>query len=289
MAWCDDDLILLPQYPDRLAVDGLASVFSIQKSDLEGYFSEESGEGVQPQQIAFHSGNLETMVAGFEGFEAIVFAGQDVFVTIEARQRDGMMGYLVKGAVEENCRGVKLDPETLVPLPPQADISNMSHETLVFFDERLFVIFEANGVNINPNSEAHVFDQSLKVHSTIPMPTVEYRITDAAVPDETGAFWAINYFFSGDASDLKPGVDQVAIEYGIGRSHRDAEPVERLVKFLIDDSGVHLVDQAPIYLELMAGDSRNWEGLVQFRDGFLLVTDKFPTTILAYVEKPSMK
>ncbi|MDY6846391.1 MAG: hypothetical protein SVP52_04585, partial [Chloroflexota bacterium] len=56
-----------------------------------------------------------------------------------------------------------------------------------------------------------------------------------------------------------------------------------LIKLRIGGRGVELVDQEPIFLELMEGDSRNWEGIVQFGEGFLLVTDRFPTTILAYV------
>jgi hypothetical protein len=57
-----------------------------------------------------------------------------------------------------------------------------------------------------------------------------------------------------------------------------------LIEFRIDKDDVNLIDQAPIYLELLDEDSRNWEGIVRYGDGFLLVTDKFPTTILAYVE-----
>jgi hypothetical protein len=62
-----------------------------------------------------------------------------------------------------------------------------------------------------------------------------------------------------------------------------------LIEFRIDKDDVNLIDQAPIYLELLDEDSRNWEGIVAYGDGFLLVTDRFPTTILAYIEAVEQK
>jgi len=48
------------------------------------------------------------------------------------------------------------------------------------------------------------------------------------------------------------------------------------------------VKQPPIQLKLINDDnSRNWEGIVRFGDeGFIIVTDKFPSTILGFVRKP---
>jgi hypothetical protein len=284
MAWCGEELILLPQYPDRFEKDGTTSVFGITQVALEDYFSGANKDGIEPDLIPFDTGGMEQTLAGFEGFEAIVFNGTNFYVSIEARQADGMMGYLVKGTVASDCSQLVIDPDSLVSIPPQADIGNMSHETLVIYQNNLYVIYEANGVNVNPDPVAHVFDLSLEAHSTIDLPNIEYRITDATEPKESGVFWAINYFFPGDASDLEPAADQIALVYGVGVTHQESDPVERLLAFCIDKYGVQLVDQTPIYLELLDDDSRNWEGIVQFRDGFLLVTDKFPTTILAYVK-----
>jgi hypothetical protein len=75
----------------------------------------------------------------------------------------------------------------------------------------------------------------------------------------------------------------------VGITHQEAEPVERLLKFRIDNDKIELVERPAIYLELLEGDSRNWEGIVAYGDGFLLVTDRFPTTILAYIEAVEQK
>jgi len=49
-----------------------------------------------------------------------------------------------------------------------------------------------------------------------------------------------------------------------------------------------LTDSAPIQLTLLSdGTARNWEGVAKLDDrGFLLATDKFPDTILAFVQQP---
>ena len=283
MAWCGEDLVLLPQYPDRFEEDDTASVFTISQIVLEDYFSGELPEGIEPDLIPFDTGGLEQTLPGFEGFEAIVFNGTGFFASIEARQVDGMMGYLVRGIVEDECTKLIIDPDSVVSLPSQADIGNMSHETLVIYQNKLYAIYEANGVNVNQDPVAHVFDLSLESQGFVDLPNVEYRLTDATQPDDDGSFWALNYFFPGDATDLEPGADQFALDYGVGVSHQESDTVERLVAFRIGEEGIQFIDQAPIYLQLLDDDSRNWEGIVQFGDGFLLVTDKFPTTILAYV------
>lgn len=287
MAWCGEYLVLLPQYPDRFEEDATANVFAIPQNVLGDYFSGGFSGGITPALVPFDTGGMEGTIAGFEGFEAIVFIGLDFYVSIEARHADGMMGYLVKGYIEPGCSRLELDPNSLVSLPPQADIGNMSHETLAIYQDQLYAIYEANGVNVNPNPVAHVFDLSLESHTTVDLANIEYRLTDAAVPGSNGEFWAINYFFPGDARKLAPASDPIALDYGVGVSHQNKDAVERLIKFRIGDDGVRLVDQAPIYMELLDDDSRNWEGIVKYRDGFLLVTDRFPTTILAYVENSS--
>ena len=287
MAWCSENLVLLPQYPNLFGEGNGANIFIIPGTTLDGFFSGEYPDGITPDTLPFETGGLERTISGFEGFEAIVFNGDELFVSIEARQADGMMGYLVKGSVDHGCSRMVLDPDSIVSLPPQADIGNMSHETLVIYQDRLYAIYEANGINVNSEPLAHVFDLSLESHTTVDLPNIEYRLTDASSPDSDGEFWTINYLFSGDTRKLKPAPDLIALEYGVGVSHQNADAVERLIRFRIDKDGIRLVNQAPIYLALSDGESRNWEGIVHYRDSFLLVTDKFPSTILAYVEATS--
>ncbi len=282
MAWCGDHLILLPQYPDKFTDDGIGRVFSIPKSVLSAYLSGETSAAIEPDRIVFDTDGLSKELTGFEGFESIAFWQDTVYVTIETHQSGGMMGYLVKGTVSADCTAITLDAGTRQELPPQANLSNMTDETILVYQDQVYTVYEANGVNVNPDPTSYVFSLGLDPLGTAVFPSIEYRVTDATTVADDGTFWAINYFYPGDTK-LVPGDDQIALTYGIGLTHQNAEQVERLVEMQITADGVILVETAPIYLELDSEESFNWEGLVRMDDGFLLVTDEYPTTILGYV------
>ena len=94
--------------------------------------------------------------------------------------------------------------------------------------DQLVAIYEANGAGVNPQPYAYQVDQALTTTTTIPFPTIEYRITDATPLDENGVFWAINYFFPGDTK-LEAAVDPLDETYGQGATHSTMPGVERLV------------------------------------------------------------
>lgn len=284
MAWCGENLILLPQYPMIYKDENQAGyVFSIPKSALQEYLTGEGDQTLLPEMKPFDTKGIERSILGFEGFESLTFYQDQVFLTIESRQGDQMVGYLVRGSILGNCDGLTLRSEEPLALAPQADLGNMSDETLVIYEDRLYTIYEANGVNVNPDPAAHRFDLSLDPEGALPLPNIEYRVTDATQADPQGEFWAINYFFPGDTK-LEPGADQIAIRHGLGESHQGQHQVERLVALKIAGDAINMVDRPPIYLTLSGAVSRNWEGIVRYGEGFLLVTDEHPTTILAYVK-----
>ena len=93
---------------------------------------------------------------------------------------------------------------------------------------------------------------------------------------------------------MQPGADVLAAQYGEGITHSRNAAVERLVELAITADGITLTDRPPLQLQLLGDLSpRNWEGLVRFQidefDGFLLVTDRFPTTILAFAALPGVE
>ena len=283
MAWCGDNLILLPQFPDQFKEDGAGRVFSITKEMISVYLNADNPTSIEPDKVIFDTDELPDLISGFEGFEAIAFDGDNVFVTIESHRSNGMMGYLVKGQVNVDCSKIILDSNTRTELVPQADLSNMSDETILLFDDNLYTIYEANGINVNPNPVAHEFDLDLNPEGDVSLTNIEYRLTDATTVAADGTFWAINYFFPGDTK-LKPADDRISEEFGSGLTHQDYEQVERIIQLQITAEGIQLADVSPIYLTLTSEESNNWEGLVRMGDGFLLVTDEYPTTILGYIE-----
>ena len=276
LAWHNDNLILLPQYPNRFAAGTWGSLFLIPKEELLRWLDSDRSGALTPRPVQCVSPDLAQLIPGFEGVESLGFVGDRVFLTIES-SGSGMQSYVVEGDIAPDSSRIVLDAATLheVPLPTQ--IENASYEALVVGDNELFLLYEGNGRNVNPSPQALHYDLTSLAFNEVPFPTVEYRITDAT-PLRNGDFWAINFFYPGDASLYLPGPDSLEATPG-------DERVERIVKFHYADGKITLSQDKPVVLELPEGDiSRNWEGLALLDDrGFLLTTDRFPSTILAFV------
>lgn len=287
LAWYRDALILLPQYPDRLAIDRNGFLYAIELQNLVDFVNNPKTE-ITVDEIPFDDADLSRQLVGFEGFEAIVFIDESIYLTIETRGGDPMKSFLVKGKVESDqgeIIGIKLDAPSLVELPVQNNNSNASYETLTTDGNFIYSFFEQNGEAQNDNPYAFRFGTDLKEKTEIEADSINYRLTDATMVDDMGCFWMINYFFPGD-THLVVDEDPISARYGLGESHRQNEPVERLVKYCLNQEGFHLTQNPPLYLKLLENDeARNWEGLAEFGDlGFLIITDKFPGSILAFIE-----
>ncbi|MBI5031945.1 MAG: hypothetical protein HZB51_15550 [Chloroflexi bacterium] len=283
MAWYGDYLILLPQYPNRFgSSDG--AFFAIAKSDLVAFIDGKSKEPIKPREIPLKAPGLAQRIAGFEGYEAIGFVRDQVFLTIESKP-GAMLGNIVKGKIAPDLSTIEIDSATLLTIPPQAGITNLSDETIVVAGNKILTMYEANGANVNAKPVAHVFDLKPVSLGTIPSPNIEYRITDATPTDSTNRFWAINYFYPGD-SKLKPIMDPLTLRYGKGKTHAQFPQVERLVEFQISDAALTLADTPPIQFRLPDNNARNWEALARLDNrGFMIATDSFPQTILGFVPR----
>jgi hypothetical protein len=73
------------------------------------------------------------------------------------------------------------------------------------------------------------------------------------------------------------------VKFGYGKTHTESKAVERIIAYEIKDNRLEFADRKPIYLQLEK-ESRNWEGIVRFEDGFIIATDKHPRTIIAFVK-----
>ena len=288
MAWYGDNLILLPQYPDRFAaqaegVDG--AVFTLPKDAILSALEADPVPPLAPQALPVEWGDLPRQVRGFEGFEAIVFDGDTVYLTIEASPGGRMKGYLVRGSIAPDLSLLRVDAATLTEIPLPADIANKSDEALLLLPGgNVAAFYEVNGAQLNPDPAASVFSPALEMLASLPFPRLEYRFTDVTALDGEGVFWGINYFYPGDV-EQRTDDDPLAARYGVGETHAQNDAVERLVALRWTDEGATLLDTPPLYLQLLPdGEARNWEGLVRLDNrGFLLVTDKYPETLLGFV------
>jgi len=280
LAWHGDSLILLPQYPERFG-EGDGTLFALPKADILNYLDGKSTAPLTPVSIKLSAAGLKESIPNFQGYEAIGFHGDQIFMTIEAGEGADMRGYLVGGTIAEN--EIKLDTSRVVEIPLPIDSENHTDEALVVTEDKALTFYELNGADLVPQPAAQVFDFELNPETSISLPHLEYRLTDAVFAD--GKIWVINYFFPGD-TDMLPKVDPLAQTFGEGATHAQYDQVERLVELNYGDSGIMLTDFAPIQMTLVE-DSRNWEGLVMLdQRGFLVATDKYPGTLLGFVEMP---
>jgi len=293
LTWQGDRLILLPQYPGRFPAgadtvdvagtmkdDG--SLFALASSDLFAIIDGAWSEALRPEVVPFAAPGVAAAVPGFDGYEAIVFRGDRVFVLVESAGAGATQGYLVAGSVTPEG-GVRLDAATLVPLPAQGRIDNLSYETLLSTSDGVIALQEANGVAVNPTPEAYRYDAAPALRDSLRAPALEYRVTDATEVDSAGRFWVINYFYPGDRALLRPGPDALGDRFGRGSTHQSELSVERLVEFHLNGERIEQTGRAPIQLELL-GEARNWEGIARLGTrGFLVATDTYPETLLAFI------
>ena len=273
LAWYGDALVILPQYPERLG----GNVFAMDRAAVEAWLDGEA-PAPEPRAVPITTTGLES-AEGFEGFEAIAFRGDRVFVTLEI-ENGGAEGMLIAGRVAGDLARIDLDPSNAVHLSPQADLDNLAYEALAVTEDRVMVFYETNGKN-NAAPRVRAFDHELVPVADLALGRLEYRITDVSDVEQDGRVWAVNYFWPGE--DWAPGACPLAARFGVGATHARAQHVERIVPLRIGAHGVELAGE-PIQLELDPDGARNWEGIVRLPGrGFLLVTDEHPSSMLAFV------
>jgi len=283
LAWYGDHLILLPQWPEHVG----NRLFYLNKADIVNFLTGKRKQPLIPQPIRFVNGNLADQIQGFDGYESIAFAGDQVFLTIEAKPGKTMLSHLIAGEIAPDLSELRLDNTHLADIQPQTDIDNLGEEAMLLVGDQVITIYEANSLLVNREPVAHVFDHALNPLGTLPFADYPYRITDVTPLDSANRFWAINYFFPGDKQlSQRLGIKGLAV-----RALTQDQPIERLVEFEYTPTGIKLVKTPPITLQLLNKNvGRNWEGIARLEaaglDGFLLVTDYYPETIFAFVAKP---
>lgn len=284
LCWYGDNLILLPQYPNSFEGD-LGKIFFIQKEKLENFISGKDNSPILPDQYSINLNSLEHLFTLGSGFESITTNNDTAYFTIESMKDGKTETILISGIIDQKEKSIKLNKDSIIKDPTDIFIHNISDESILFHKNRIIPVYEVFGENKNNNPKVSIFDTELKFLKKIDFPSIEYRITDLSSVDENGNFWAINYLYPGDIRKLNPTDDKLISKFGLGISHKSEKPIERLVQFNIANDMISLVNKAPIYIELMKGESRNWEGLAKYKtDGFLMATDTFPETILAFIK-----
>ena len=274
----NDQLMLLPEN-----LGGF--LYMISKDEILDALDKENSIPIKPKQPAFHSPDYSKSITGFEGLEAIAFNGNNVYITLEAKDNNKMMrGYLAWGAIDPSTKEITIPNENLLELETPIQVKNMTFESLLIHNDHIILFYEAQGINLQKSVWQYQVSLTDFSVSKIEFPNIEYRITDVSRMDDQNHFWAINYYWPGDAKHLKPAPDPIVMKNKEGKSHQNSDVVERLIEFEFNEDKIQLSEREPIQIELDEKASRNWEGIVRLDDrGFLMVTDKYPEMILGFI------
>lgn len=297
LAWHGDTLFLLPQHPFRMADaspdHGL--LYALPKAQLRAFLAGRREGPLRPRPIPLVAPQLRERSPTYQGCEALAFGdgsgGNRAYLTIEAvanAETGAMRGFLFQGHLRNDT--LRLNPRRRAILPPQTSTRNMAYEALVATPRRVLALYEANGRNVNPQPRAAAFSPALRMLRTLSFPPLEYRLTDATAPNTGGRFWVMNYFFPGEREKLDPAPDPLAALPDSTSSSAPRGPVERLVEFEVKEQHIERTAAPPLRLRSQPGAPRNWEGVARLErsagsDGFLLATDQYPDTILAFVAR----
>lgn len=277
MDWYNDRLFLLPEN-----LGGF--LFTISKIEILSALGKKEKKPITPKQTRFLTPDFSKTIPGFDGFEAISFNNNEVFISIEAEENGIMYGYVAWGEINPRTLEIQIKDENIKKLNTPIQIENMSFESLLFHNENLIMIYEANGLNLQKKIKQTIFSTKRNTISYIDFENIEYRITDVTKIDQHNKFWGINYFWPGDEKLLMPSKDFILNRFIEGKSHSQSKAVERLIEFEIKDNKIILSNINPIQLVLDSDNSRNWEAIARLDDkGFLIATDKYPKMILGFV------
>ena len=225
-----------------------------------------TGDKILPVQKTFTTRKLKERYSGLDGFEAIAFNGNDVYIMVEVRIDGKMAGLLLWGTIIPSTMEIDIPEENIMLIKPPAQIDNFSFESLTITDGQLIIIYETNGSKTIDRPFQYVVNlDDMSINKT-PFPNIDFRLTDAtSVIDNR--FWMINYYWIGDKETL-------GVPNDVG--------IERLVEFKLGYNGIERSSSEYITLDNL-DDPHNWEGLVRFGRGFLICTDKWPRMVLGYI------
>ena len=277
MDWYKDNLFLLPENQGGF-------LFMINKKEIQDVLQSKYPNTITPQKTIFNTPDYSSLIPGFDGFEAISFSGEDVYISIEAEHDGLMIGHIAWGTIDPKTFEIIIPKNNLKRIETPIQLENMSFESIFMYNDNAVMLYEANGSTLQKEVYHTIFSPSDKNTSLIKSINIEYRLTDATQMDLNNRFWSINYFWPGDEKLLNPATDMIFKKTPKGQTHQNSKVVERLVEFEIKKDKIEFSDNEPIQLILDKKSPRNWEGIARLNDnGFLLVTDKHPSMILAYV------
>ena len=285
LCWYENNLIMLPQYPSYFnKILGYDTIFMLSQDLISDTIKRKGKRVVAPAQIKVINNKAHELLPGYEGFEGICYDGEFFYLSIEYNATTNQ-GAIVKARLSEDETELEIlnDEHLILDLP--SNVFNASYESIFFYDNHIYLIYEANGKRINRNPIAKRISRDFQTVEDVAFEAIEYRITDVTAFDEEGKGWAINYFFPGDLDHYLPDEDFIPNNY-VAENNTEIG-IERLIPLRVMENKIEYDNsRKPIYIKKEKRDiSYNWEGVVKYHNNsFFIATDKYPQTVLRFLK-----
>ena len=293
-----DRVYLLPQYGahKETGLDGEFYLYSLRADSINKVIS-----GADSALTAYRAVKLtnlsklpDIIKQGYQGFEAIAFVGKEVYFSIENSDTSKYC-YILKGKLDTGSNTVVINYREFLRIERPYYISNGGFEGLTYLPKqnKLIAMYEFNAAPYG--GTGFLIDTSLKkLPEQIKIPFLYFRVTDLAATKKDGLY-AINYYWDGEY--------QQYLNNGIVKNANG--DIEQQVPVLKDS-----LTRNPDYFKqktfarivslkkynskkwkqvaVFEGFSKNWEGIILFNKGALIITDanrsKKQSTILSYLD-----
>jgi hypothetical protein len=280
-AYRDSLLLLLPQYNGfTFNVDTVFRLYTLPLSDIGALIR---GERTVLDSFGFYTfRNLvqvqKKLEKEWDGFEAVTVVGNELYFSVET-SHSNYGGYILKGHLAGHEIVLDTSYHLAMPDPHIAYCDNAGFESLTYYPagKKLLAIYEYNaykkrstGYVIRPSHDGLV--------KSFTLPRAFFRITDIAI--EKNTVYAVNYYWGGEYdcyikgrdADVKTEVPQV----------KNADLKDKAYSFgRIIKMNLHAKRRGwQVVIPWIDTNRANWEGIVRFGDGFLLVSDSNQTSPL---------
>ena len=101
-----------------------------QKMKFKITYHQKKGS-LKPKKTIFKTPDYSKFILGFDGFEALTFDGNDVYITIEAEQDGMMVGYLAWGSINPNSYEINIGEKNIQKVDTPIQIDNLSFESII--------------------------------------------------------------------------------------------------------------------------------------------------------------
>ncbi|MCP5064427.1 MAG: hypothetical protein GY936_18460, partial [Ignavibacteriae bacterium] len=100
LCWYNNDLILLPQYPDRFSDEAGGKIFYISKERIKSYLSGKNKSPLEAEYFSINVNDFPDLFSFGSGFESVTINNNIAYFTIESASMQKTETYLISGKID---------------------------------------------------------------------------------------------------------------------------------------------------------------------------------------------